>query len=134
MSKYMYYMLIVLLVPSTMYFGWELRAYTYNIKTQPITVQPIQAPPINNDIDRLLDMGEAFADNHTYNRTGYNCVNYSNDFYEIIKEYNYSAEIVWGCRLDNKTRCHQWLRFTFDYEPVYGSFIDYSDIFDLRKD
>ena len=64
-----------------------------------------------------------YSEQHTYNRTSFNCVNYTNDVMLMANAMGYDVMRVKGCPLnitENNT-CHAWVRWYVDIEPQHGS-------------
>jgi hypothetical protein len=79
----------------------------------------------NGDLTDLDILGKRFAKNHKYNLTDYNCVNYSNDYYNIAKDLGFDVGIKSGCKYSNGTICHQWITTQIDYSPQTGEYKDF---------
>jgi hypothetical protein len=54
---------------------------TFNLNGRTIS----EDKPYNGDLTDLEILGTRFAMNHKYNESGYNCVNYTEDFLYIAK-------------------------------------------------
>lgn len=87
----------------------------------------------SKDMIDLQLIGTKFKENHKYNFTEYNCVNYSVDFKTILDGLGYEADYVVGCDINN-TNCHQWLTISFDYEPITGKFVNYKKEYPIIRD
>jgi len=87
----------------------------------------------NKLIETFLEIGKNFSKLHNYTKGSYVCVNFSNDFKELIESYNYTVYRVDGCTKNNKSVCHTWIKYIIDYEPITGEFVDYSDKYIINK-
>lgn len=77
------------------------------------------------EVEAFLILANRFSQNHEYSDS-YDCVNYTNDIGFIAGQLGFNIEKVVGCRPENLSQCHEWVRLKVDYEPQQGSFIDYS--------
>ena len=77
------------------------------------------------EIDQFVQIARIWADEHKYNETGYNCINYSRDLYEIAQILDIDAEQMTGCPPeDSNETCHRWLRITLSFEPQKAQWVD----------
>ena len=88
-------------------------------------------------IDKLEEIeyiGQKFAANHNYSKD-YDCKNYSDDLYEVLKALGYNVKEVSGCKAENGSECHRWLRIglELDFEPIDGEFVNYEDVYRVYK-
>ncbi len=82
----------------------------------------------NSNLYEFIKLSEQWADTHKYNKTSYNCVNFTKDVFEIGNMAGVNVEKVSGCPInDSDESCHSWLRLTVDFEPQYAEFVDYSE-------
>jgi len=90
-----------------------------------INFQDMQEVYLTDEVRDITMFIERFAQNHQYNITGYNCVNYSSDVMMVAEHLGFDdrLEMVSGC---NATECHRWLRIKIDFEPQTATFVDYS--------
>ncbi len=86
--------------------------------------------------DRFLTIAKEFSKEHSYDLEHYNCVNYSNDLYELVKNLNITIKKIRGCPpIESEGGvCHRFLRLEIDgkqldFEPIYAEFRDYSKQF-----
>lgn len=129
---FMYAILVIILAVS----------FTIILKlSTPITIdlngRSITEPsPIKGDIEEFMIVAERFATNHEYNRTGYNCINFSLDLKQITDALGFKTKVIQGCPLDQYLRnksCHYWLRLEVDFEPQTALFTDYSIEFPIQE-
>lgn len=54
----------------------------------------------------------------------YNCQNFSRDTIPYLLEtYNISSHLMWGCKYENYTQCHNWI--AIDMEPQSGRLVNF---------
>ena len=79
--------------------------------------------PVTNKIsvlNRFYNYTNSFLRNKSYNRSSYNCVNVSNDFYlSAPEDQGFTIGIRRGC---NSTICHRYNVVTFEFETFDGTF------------
>ena len=86
------------------------------------------------DVNKFVALAEKWADTHTYNETEYNCINYSQDVYEIAQIMDIDADMMTGCPPEESNiSCHRWLRVTLDFEPQHAAFTDYAEEYPLDR-
>jgi len=91
-------------------------------------------PPLyDGEIEEWLVVAGRFAKYHEYNRTSYNCVNYSTDLKAIADSLGFRTKIVRGY-VDGNDTGHEWLKLEVDFEPQHGTFVDYSLDYPNQKD
>lgn len=64
----------------------------------------------------ILAITDRFAEIHKYNRTTYNCINYSKDLKHILQSLGYNITIQAGYPA-NSTTGHAWNTITLNLEP-----------------
>ncbi len=106
----------------TLTFAGETCSYLLNItkKDQPSEISEKRSQELN-DLEIIM---KRFKKHHKYNKSNYNCVNYSKDLMNIAKQLGFEVEEVIRC---NDEMCHEWLSVKMDFEPQTGKFVDYSD-------
>ena len=122
MNKYIEITLIIVILALT-----AALAGVFILKfNSPIKVElpNLQMNAVNGEVQDFLLVAERFADNHEYNRTGYNCVNYSHDLKAIADQLGFKTKIIRGC--PEEGICHEWLELNIDFEPQQAKFVDYS--------
>jgi hypothetical protein len=95
---------------------------TFNLNGRTIS----EDKPYNGDLTDLEILGTRFAMNHKYNESGYNCVNYTEDFLYIAKQLGFNVESRTACKYANMTECHRFVVTKITFEPQSGKFKDYS--------
>jgi hypothetical protein len=98
-----------------------------------LILDPIDENITNKPIKKILAIGDLFAQTHTYINKTYTCVNFSNEVKELFDHFNITSKRVNGCRFDNASRCHRWLKVELDFEPIHGNFVDYSQKYKIRE-
>ena len=98
---------------------------TINLNGQTIT----DKQPYYGDLTDLQILGKRFSANHEYNIDDYNCVNYTNDFYDIASQLGFSVVKMQGCANSNLTECHAWVETVIGFEPQKGVFEDVRTIY-----
>lgn len=78
-----------------------------------------------SDIEFVKEATEKFIDSHNYTEY-YNCINYSKDFKETMKNLGIKAEVVGGKENDSKIG-HLWNEITFHIDPQTGEVKIYDD-------
>ena len=92
-----------------------------------IDLKELEDTAYGGELREFTMIGRRFAENHQYNKTDYNCVDYSEDFYNIATQLGFTVEQVTGCPAENETGiCHRSIRLKVDYELITGYITDYS--------
>lgn len=61
----------------------------------------------------------------------YNCQNFSRDTIPyLLDNYNISSHLMWGCKHENYTECHNWI--AIDMEPQSGRLVNFDDEYPYR--
>lgn len=99
------------------------------LKKTPLIEENIQSNP---DINQFLKLGFNFSRSHEYNRTDYNCVNFSQDFKKLAEEKGFKVKTIVGKRSENGTeKRHMWLVLELSYDPISSKFVDYSKLYEI---
>ena len=89
-----------------------------------------------DDIEFLKISLKKFNEIRTYNITEYNCVNYSNDFMNLMSQFGYDINLRQGCMVNkttNETLCHMWNQIKFDIEAQKDYYYDPSEEYPLYQ-
>ena len=83
---------------------------------------------LEGDMRDFVILAQRYAQNHEYNATGFNCINYTDELADIMDKLGFKYTKMIGCAdgAGNASRCHEWLRLMVDFEPQSGKFTDYS--------
>jgi len=73
---------------------------------------------------------ERFAEQRNYSINGYNCVNYSNDFKQLMNQFGYDIDVIVGINETNST-AHAWNVVSF--EPQGMGFVDYKAKYPTKR-
>ena len=77
-----------------------------------------------NNIPEWEQLLIEFANTHSYDWYDYNCVDYSRDAVEMLREHGYDARQVQGhCKGDPPNINHAWVELCLWYEPQTGELI-----------
>jgi hypothetical protein len=61
----------------------------------------------------------------------YNCQNFSRDTIPyLLENYNISSHLMWGCKYENYTMCHNWI--SIDMEPQSGRLVNFNEEYPYR--
>jgi hypothetical protein len=61
----------------------------------------------------------------------YNCQNFSRDtIHYLMENYNISSHLMWGCKYENYTQCHNWI--AIDMEPQSGRLVNFDKEYPYR--
>ena len=88
--------------------------------------------PHSSQYEAVREIGKLFASNHNYSES-YNCQDYSNDIQEVFQSLGIRSYRVSGCKKDNSSVCHRWVRVTLDFEPIWGEFTDYDEEYEVYE-
>lgn len=98
----------------------------HDMYIRPMYPDIVQAEPVK--LSQFQEIVGIYLNDREYNRTRFNCVNFSTDIKQIADIMGVPAQMVVGCSNEsNETKCHQWLRLWVDYEPQYNKVVDYSE-------
>ena len=101
--------------------------FTLNQNTPEIIMKVPEYRSYKDPIYLIDNVGFRFSQNHKYVKDDYDCDNYTNDMSFILDSLGIENKKMKGCEdLTINTSCHAWLRVELDYEPITGSFTDYS--------
>jgi hypothetical protein len=103
----------------------------YERLTRPVVVK-IDKDFGEDDLSQFLAISKRFADQHEYNKTGYNCVNYTDDLKSITDQLGFRTKAVIGCNRYNGS-CHKFLRLEVDFEPQDAEIVDYSKRYPIQE-
>lgn len=73
-----------------------------------------------------------FAKHHNYTKNVYNCVNYSNDFKDVMQEFGYDVEVLNGWKEDLSAG-HAWNCISIEPQNVKGQFINYRNVYNFSR-
>lgn len=69
------------------------------------------------EYDFIEQLQVKFAENHEYNISNYNCVNYSSDFMQVGKHLGYDIEVIGGTENETSEFGHVWNSLSIEIEP-----------------
>jgi hypothetical protein len=70
-------------------------------------------------IPEWLYLIRTFYENKTYSEYGYNCLFYSGELSQRLRNLGYNSTVVTG-HCDGQDYNHAWVRLCIDYEPQLG--------------
>lgn len=114
--------------------GYNLLRVTAQPISLSINGQAIGQQAYGGDISDLQILSQRFARAHQYNETGYNCVNYSDDFVRIGRDLGFNVWTRSGCAYANNTYCHKWVVTELELEPQSGMFKEFEKEFPFLRE
>lgn len=117
------YTLLIVLISSTS----AIISVTKYYEGMPPKIE-IEEVYVSNQFSNLDDILLDFPVNRSYDIKNYNCVNYSDDLMTELAGSGYNSTSIIRC---NKSMCHKWVRLHIDIEPQDGTFINYSEEYNM---
>jgi hypothetical protein len=113
--------------------GWDIKEFAKEVSTPDVKIKV-------NYTNLLVYEVYGFNKNKDYisfevaeNKSipYYNCQNFSRDTIPyLLENYNISSHLMWGCKYENYTVCHNWI--AIDMEPQTGRLANFDKEYPYR--